>query len=77
MKSLKPRYSRAPLGQGLKCLVHSFSSLILGVIGRLCSMIVALHVHILNTVNPRYNDNIVAIKMNLLLYRILNEQIDM
>ena len=35
-----------------------------------------------NTVNPRYNDSIctkkrVAIKMNLLLYRILHEQIDM
>ena len=33
------------------------------------------------TVNPRHNDSIVpkdvAIKINLLLYRILNEQIDM
>ena len=30
------------------------------------------------TVNPRYNDSKeVAIKMNLLLYRILTEQIDM
>ena len=32
------------------------------------------------TVNPRYNDSIpkdVPIKMSLLLYRILNEQIDM
>ena len=35
----------------------------------------------ISTVNPGYNDSIctkdVAIKMNLLLYRILNEQIDM
>ena len=36
---------------------------------------------IVTTVKPRYNDSIcskdVAIKMNLLLHRILNEQIDM
>ena len=36
---------------------------------------------VFDTVNPRYNDSIcpkdVAIKMNFLLYRILNEQIDM